>query len=323
MAYSQPVTSAAVLDALRKVTDPGSGKDLVSLGLVANVRVQQGKVSFDVYLPSHAVSHQDAMRAACIQAVKAIPGVSAVMPNFFQKPKPRVVHGQQAVPGVNHVIVVGSGKGGVGKTSVALRIARALSERGNEVLLTTTDPAGNVLDAAADLPTNLKVAQIDPVAEVAKYTRATLEKAKQVLDGDALALLEEDLRSPCTEEIAVFRAFAEAVAEGEERVEVRRDEERVRQPLLGDRPQRQLRVQDRRDRARAAEEDRDADQKPPDDENEHFLNDRPAIRAERHVISVNPLPNTNGFLLYFHARRSGYGAGRTSCAYVRSSVRGV
>ncbi|MGZ3682304.1 MAG: iron-sulfur cluster assembly protein [Bdellovibrionota bacterium] len=103
MVYTQPVTSAAVLDALRKVTDPGSGRDLVSLGLVANVRVQGDKVSFDVYVPSHAVGHTDAMRASCVAAVKAIPGVGAVMPNLFQKPKPRVVHGQQAVPGVNHV----------------------------------------------------------------------------------------------------------------------------------------------------------------------------------------------------------------------------
>lgn len=110
MAYSQPVTSANVLDALRKVTEPSSGKDLVSLGLVANVRVQQGKVSFDVYVPSSAASHTDALRAACVNAVKSISGVEAVMPNLFQKPKPRVVHGQQAVPGVNHVIVVGSGK---------------------------------------------------------------------------------------------------------------------------------------------------------------------------------------------------------------------
>lgn len=111
-------------------------------------------------------------------------------------------------------VIMTMGKGGVGKTRVAELVAQRLASRGHRVLLTSTDPAGDVdRDLAAE---NLEVARIDPAAEVAAYTERTLAMAAETMDQDALALLEEDLRSPCTEEIAVFRAFAEAVARGEE-----------------------------------------------------------------------------------------------------------
>lgn len=114
-----------------------------------------------------------------------------------------------------HGVVMTMGKGGVGKTTVAALIAKALAEKGHKVLLTTTDPAGNILDLASDFPANLTAERIDPQEEVRRYTEAALSKAAETMDDDALALLKEDLRSPCTEEIAVFRAFADAVAKGE------------------------------------------------------------------------------------------------------------
>lgn len=115
-----------------------------------------------------------------------------------------------------HGVVMTMGKGGVGKTTVAAAIALALARRGNKVTLSTTDPAAHVaLTVEGDVP-GVTVARIDPEAEVAQYTQEVLAKAGKNLDASGLAMLEEDLRSPCTEEIAVFRAFARTVAEGKD-----------------------------------------------------------------------------------------------------------
>lgn len=118
-------------------------------------------------------------------------------------------------------VVMTMGKGGVGKTSVAARIAAELAAKGCAVTLTTTDPAAHVEAAvgALNLPAfDLRVTRIDPRIETENYTREVLTAAGSGLDAAGLALLEEDLRSPCTEEIAVFRAFARTVAEGTERI---------------------------------------------------------------------------------------------------------
>ncbi|XZE53499.1 arsenical pump-driving ATPase [Planctomycetaceae bacterium SH139] len=114
-----------------------------------------------------------------------------------------------------HGVILAMGKGGVGKTTVAAAVAVAIAQRGYEVDLSTTDPAAHLAAAINDecLP-NLSVTRIDPVAETAKYSAEVLSRAGAGLDQRGKALLEEDLRSPCTAEIAVFRAFADAVAAG-------------------------------------------------------------------------------------------------------------
>ena len=117
-------------------------------------------------------------------------------------------------------VVMTMGKGGVGKTTVAARIASALARRGFAVTLTTTDPAAHVEQAVRELSavtSGLRVTRIDPALEIRRYTEEVLSAAGEGLDAQGRALLEEDLRSPCTEEIAVFRAFAETVARGEDR----------------------------------------------------------------------------------------------------------
>ena len=113
-------------------------------------------------------------------------------------------------------VIMTMGKGGVGKTTIAAAIAQALARRGQPVLLSTTDPAAHVAAAIGGETAGLRLARIDPAAEVAAYTEEVLAKAGAHLDAAGRALLEEDLRSPCTEEIAVFRAFARTVDGGKD-----------------------------------------------------------------------------------------------------------
>lgn len=114
-----------------------------------------------------------------------------------------------------HGVILAMGKGGVGKTTVAAAVAVALAERGFDVHLSATDPAAHLAAtiAAEDLA-GLTVGRIDPAKETKDYTAEVMQTAGKNLDTHGKALLEEDLRSPCTEEIAVFRAFAKAVSEG-------------------------------------------------------------------------------------------------------------
>jgi arsenite-transporting ATPase len=113
-------------------------------------------------------------------------------------------------------VVLTMGKGGVGKTTTAAAIAVQLAARGHHVLLSTTDPAAHVADAIGESVPRLRVSRIDPAAETRAYSDEVLAAAAPSLDARGRELLEEDLRSPCTEEIAVFRAFARAIAQGEQ-----------------------------------------------------------------------------------------------------------
>ena len=111
-------------------------------------------------------------------------------------------------------VVMTMGKGGVGKTTIAAAIATELARRGFKVHLSTTDPAAHVAAAAGQIR-GMEVSRINPLAETRNYVEQVLATAGKNIDAGARALLEEDLRSPCTEEIAVFRAFARTVAQGQ------------------------------------------------------------------------------------------------------------
>ncbi len=112
-------------------------------------------------------------------------------------------------------LIMTMGKGGVGKTIAASAIAVLLARKGFEVLLTTTDPAAHIQDfieQLGELPSTLTVERIDPKVETKRYTEKILEHKGQGQSEDAKKLILEDLKSPCTEEVAVFHAFSKAIS---------------------------------------------------------------------------------------------------------------
>lgn len=122
----------------------------------------------------------------------------------------------------NKNVIFTMGKGGVGKTTAASAIAVGLAEKGKRVHLTTTDPASHLTHIFGNEHSfgNLTISSIDPKYEVEKYRKEVLSRVSAELDEEAIAYIKEDLESPCTEEIAVFRAFAEVVARAKEEVVV-------------------------------------------------------------------------------------------------------
>lgn len=115
-------------------------------------------------------------------------------------------------------VIFTMGKGGVGKTTIAASIALKLAARGQKVHLATTDPAAH-LNFVLDENQNITMSHIDEAAELAKYQDEVLTKARNSgLSDSDIAYIEEDLRSPCTLEIAVFRAFAEIVEKADDQI---------------------------------------------------------------------------------------------------------
>lgn len=112
-------------------------------------------------------------------------------------------------------VIMTMGKGGVGKTSMAAMIATQLAQKGHSVLLSTTDPAAHLTQAIKEDIPNLQIERIDPKVEVENYVCSVIKKNAGKLSLEDMALLEEELRSPCIEEIAVFQAFAKTVAKGD------------------------------------------------------------------------------------------------------------
>ncbi|WP_019555173.1 arsenical pump-driving ATPase [Propionispira raffinosivorans] len=119
----------------------------------------------------------------------------------------------------NKKVIFTMGKGGVGKTTMAAAIAVGLAKKNKKVHLATTDPAAH-LKFIIDESYGITMSQIDEQAELSKYQQEVLSKARETMNESDLAYIEEDLRSPCTQEIAVFRAFAEIINKADEQIVV-------------------------------------------------------------------------------------------------------
>ncbi|EAM1801954.1 arsenical pump-driving ATPase [Salmonella enterica] len=145
---------------------------------------------------------------------KAPLSLSNTTPNGLDLPKLSSLVDELSLTGKGLVMTMG--KGGVGKTTVAASVAVLLAKRGHKVHLTTSDPAAHLSYTLDGSLPNLQVSRIDPKVETERYRRFVLENQGKGLDAEGLAVLEEDLRSPCTEEIAVFQAFSRIIKEADD-----------------------------------------------------------------------------------------------------------
>jgi ATP-binding protein involved in chromosome partitioning len=137
------ISEAAVLTALQTVKDPDLHRDIVTLGFVKNLSINDGRVAFTIELTTPACPVKDLMREQARTAVLAVPGVSDVEIQMTAQVRSASADFNRAgIPGVKNIIAVGAGKGGVGKTTVAVNLAAALALRGSRVGMIDGDVYG-------------------------------------------------------------------------------------------------------------------------------------------------------------------------------------
>ena len=137
------VSEQMVMDALKGVVDPNTGRDFVSSRAIRNFTITEGDVAFDVELGYPAKSQIPGLRKALVAAAKAVAGVENVSANLVVKIIPHAVQrGEQLLPNVKNIVAIASGKGGVGKSTTAVNLALALAAEGARVGVLDADIYG-------------------------------------------------------------------------------------------------------------------------------------------------------------------------------------
>ena len=151
------IRESSVLDALKVVTDPDLGRDIVSLGIVKNLAIDDGRVSFTIELTTPACPVKDQMREQAQAVVSQVDGVTSVDVEMTASVRSAVTpdSGRAPIPGIKNIIAVGAGKGGVGKTTVAVNLAVALAQYGGRVGIIDGDVYGPNVPIMLGLDTQL------------------------------------------------------------------------------------------------------------------------------------------------------------------------
>src|SRR5262245_3233803 len=170
-ADTPPLDEQAILGVLRRVQDPDLHRDIVSLGFVKNLRIDQGRVSVDIELTTPACPVKDQMQAEAQSLIGGLNGVKQVVVNMKASVRPPQAQGRM-LPNVKHTIAVGSGKGGVGKSTAAVNLALSLSAAGAKVGLLDADIYG------PSIPTMFAVSgrpQISPDQKILPLEKSSLK----------------------------------------------------------------------------------------------------------------------------------------------------